>query len=87
MPELKQKSDIESQTSPMKETLPQVSVSSTEPLLGNQTRSELVLSLNEAKRPNSDIQTNAIDMMTCDNEDGNISCNNNFTNRRTTCEG
>ena len=52
MPKLKQKSDIESQTSPMKETLPQVSVCSTEPLLGNQTRSELVPSRNDAKKPN-----------------------------------
>ena len=45
MPELKQKSDVESQTLPMKETLPHVSVSSTEPLLRNQTRSELLPSL------------------------------------------
>ena len=72
MPELKQESDVESQTSPMKETLPQVSVPSTEPLLGNQTRSELVLSLNEAQKPNSEIQRNEIDMMTCDNGDDNI---------------
>ena len=35
IPEPKQKSDVESQTSPTKETLPQVSVSGTEPLLGN----------------------------------------------------
>ena len=39
MPESKQRSDVELQTSPMKETSSQVSVSSTEPLLGNQTRS------------------------------------------------
>ena len=51
MPELKQRSDVESQTSPMKETLPQVTVSSTEPLLGNQTRSTLVPSLNDSKSP------------------------------------
>ena len=56
MPGLKQKNDVESQTSLMKETLPQVSVSSTEALLGNQTRSELVPSLNDAKKPNSEIQ-------------------------------
>ena len=73
MPELKQKSDVESQTSPMKETLPHVSVSSTEPLLGNQTRSVLVPSFNDAKKPNSEIQKNEIDMMTCDNGDDNIS--------------
>ena len=35
MPELKQRSDVESQKSPVKETLPQVPVFSTEPLLGN----------------------------------------------------
>ena len=73
MPESKQRSDVESQTSPMKETSPQVSVSSTEPLLGNQTRSELVPSLNDAKKPNSEIQRNEIDIMTCDNGDDNIS--------------
>ena len=73
MPELKQRSDVESQTSPMKETLPQVSVSSTEPLLRNQTRSEQIPSLNDAKKPNSEIQRNEIDMMTCDNGDDNIS--------------
>ena len=37
MPESKQKNDVESQTSPMKETSSQVSGSSTEPLLGDQT--------------------------------------------------
>ena len=73
MPELKQKSDVELQTSPMKESLPQVSASSTEPLLGNQTRSELVPSLRDTKKPNSEIQRNEIDMMTCDNGDDNIS--------------
>ena len=73
MPEHKQKSDVESQTLPMKETLPQVSISSTEPLLGNQTRSELVPSLKDAKKPNSEIQRNETDMMTCDNGDDNVS--------------
>ena len=73
MPEPKEKSDVESQTSPMKETLPQVFVSSTEPLLGNQIRRELVPSLNDAKKPNSEIQRNEIDKMTCYNGDDNIS--------------
>ena len=73
MPESKQRSDVESQTSPMEETSPQISVSSTQPLLGNQTRSELVPSLNDAKKPNSEIQRNEIDIMTCDNGDDNIS--------------
>ena len=72
-PESKQRSDVESQTSPIKETSSQVSVFSTEPLLGNQTRSELVPSLNNSKKPNSEIQRNEIDMMTCDNGDDNIS--------------
>ena len=44
MPECNQRSDVESQTSPMKETFSQVSVSSTEPLPGNQTRSTLIQS-------------------------------------------
>ena len=56
MPESKQSSDVESQTSPIKETSPQVSVSSTEPLLGNQTTNPLVLSLNDSKKPSSEIQ-------------------------------
>ena len=51
MPESKQSSDVESQTSPIKETPPQVSVSSTEPLPGNQTTSPPVLSLNDSKKP------------------------------------
>ena len=72
-PESKQRSDVESQMSPMKDTPSQVSVSSTEPLLGNQTRSALVPSLNDSKKPNSEIQRNDIDMMTCDNGDDNIS--------------
>ena len=73
MPELKQKSDVESQTWPMKDTSSQVSVSSTEPLLRNQTRSELVPSLNDSKKPNSESQKNEIDKMTFDNGDDNIS--------------
>ena len=72
-PELKQRSDIESRTSPMKETLPQVSVSSTEALLGNQTRSTLVPSLNDSKEPNSEIQRNKISTTTYDKGDDKIS--------------
>ena len=56
MPESKQSSEVESQTSPIKETSPQVSVSNTEPLLGNRTRSPLVLSLNDSKKPSSEIK-------------------------------
>ena len=73
MPESKQRSDLESQTLPTKDTSSQVSVSSTEPLLGNQTRSELVPSLNDSKKPNSEIQRNEIDIISCDNGDDNIS--------------
>ena len=72
IPELKQRSDVESQRSPMKETLPQVSVSSTEPLLGNQTRSALVPSLNDSKKLNSETQRNQINKTTYDNGDDNI---------------
>ena len=73
MPESKRRSDVESQTSPMKDTSSQVSGSSTEPLLGNQTRSALVPSLNDFKKPHSEIQRNEIDMITCDNGDDIIS--------------
>ena len=73
MPEPKQRSDVESQKSPIKETSPQVSVSSPEPLLGSQTRSALVPSLNDSKKPNTEIQRNEIDITTCDSGDDNIS--------------
>ena len=73
MPESKQGSDVESQTSPIKETSPQVSVSSTEPLLGNQTRSPLVPSLNDSKKHSSEIQRYETDMTTCGSGDSDIS--------------
>ena len=73
MPESKQRSDVESQTSPIKQNLRQVSVSSTEPLLGNQTSSALVPSLNDSTKPSSEIQRNEIDMTTCNSGDDNIS--------------
>ena len=57
----------------MKETSSQVSVSSTEPLLGNQTRSALVPSLIDSEKPNSEIQRNEIEMTTFENGDDNIS--------------
>ena len=56
MPESKQRSNVEPQTSPMKETSSQVSVSSTEPLRENQTRSTLVQSLNDSNKDQSAIQ-------------------------------
>ena len=73
MPEAKHRSHVESQTSPIKETLPQVSVSSTEPLLRNQTRSSLVPSLNNSKKPVSETQRNESDIMTRDSGHDNIS--------------
>ena len=73
MPESKQRIDVESQTSPIKETSPQVSVSSTEPLLGNQTRSPPVPSLNDSKKPSSEIQRYETDMTICDSRNSNIS--------------
>ena len=72
-PESKQRSDVESQTSPITETSTQASESSTEPLLGNQTRSALVPSLNDSTKPSSEIQRNEIDTTTCDSGDDNIS--------------
>ena len=73
MPESKQNSEVESQTSPIEKTSPQVSVSNTEPLLGNQTRSPLVPSLNDSKKPSSEFQRYETDMTTCDSGDSNIS--------------
>ena len=60
----KQRTAVELQTSPKKETSTQVPVSSTEPLLENQTSSALVQSLNDSKKLNSEIQRNVIDMTT-----------------------
>ena len=73
MPESKQRSDLESQTSPMKETSSQVSVSSTEPLLGNRTRRTLVQSLNDSNKPQSEIQQHQKNILANDNGDDNIS--------------
>ena len=73
MPESKHRSDVESKTSPIKETSSQVSVYRTEPLLGNQTRSALVASINDSKKLGSEIQRNDIYMMTWDSGDDNLS--------------
>ena len=73
MPESKQKSDVESQTLPLKETSSQVSVSSKELLPGNQTGGAPVQSLNDSEKPKSEIQRSEIDMTTYDNGDDNIS--------------
>ena len=55
MPESKKRNDVELQMLPMKETSSQVSVSSKEPLLGNQTRSMLVQTLYDSIKPQSEI--------------------------------
>ena len=73
MPESKQTSEVESQTSPMKETSSQVSVSSTEPLPGNQTRNTLVESLNDSNKPQPEIQQHERNIIANDNGDDSIS--------------
>ena len=55
MPESKQRNVVESETSPIKEISSQVSGSSTEPHLENQTGSTQVQSLNDSKKPQSEI--------------------------------
>ena len=57
----------------MKETSSRVSVSSTEPLPGKQTRSTLVQSLNDSNRPQSEkIQQHERNIIANDNGDDNI---------------
>ena len=66
------KKDVESQTSPSKETSSQVSGSDTELLLGNQTRSTQVQCPNDSKKKQRGIQRNETDMRTYDSGDDNI---------------
>ena len=73
MPESKQRNDVESQTSPMKETSPQVSGSSTKPLLGDQTGNTSVQCPNDSKKQQHEIQRIESDITTHDNGDDNIS--------------
>ena len=73
MPKSKQKSNVESQASPMKQISSQVSVSSTEPLPGNQTRSTLVQSLIDSKGPQPEIQRNQMNITANDIRDDNFS--------------
>ena len=72
MPESKQRSDVESQTSPMKETSSQVSVSNTEPLLGNQTGGTPGQTLNDSEKPKSELQRHEMNIKANDNGDDNI---------------
>ena len=71
MHESKQRNDVELQTSPMKETSTQVSGSSTEPLLGNQTGSTPVQSLNDSKKRQSKIQRHEMNITANDKGDDN----------------
>ena len=69
----KQKNDVEAQTSPIKETSPQVSGSDTESLLENPTRSIPVECPNDPKKQQNEIQRNEIGLLTYGNGDDNIS--------------
>ena len=72
MLESKQRSHVESQMSPMEEISSQVSVSSTEQLLGNRTRSTLVQSHNDSNKRQSEIQQHERNILANDNGDDNI---------------
>ena len=69
----KHKTDVQTQTPPIKETSPQVSGSDTESLQENQTRSRPVQCPNDSKTQQHWIQGNKTDMTTYDNGDDNIS--------------
>ena len=73
MPESKQKNNVQSQTSPMKETASQVSGSSTEPLPGYHTGSTSVHCPNDSNKHQNENQRNEIDMTTYDIGDDKIS--------------
>ena len=73
IPEFKQRKDVEAQTSPIKETLSQVSGSETESLLENQTRNLPVQCPNDYKKQQNEIQRNKTDIATYDNGDDKIS--------------
>ena len=73
MPKFKQRNDLQSQTMPIKETSPQVSWSSSEPLLENQTWSTPVQCLNDYKKQHPEIQRNEANLTANDTGDDNIS--------------
>ena len=73
MPESKHRNDVESQTSPTKQTLSQVSGSSTELFPGNQTGSTPVQSLDYSKKPQSGTQRHEMNITAIDYGDDNIS--------------
>ena len=66
MSESKQRNEVESQTSPMKEISSPVSGSRTEPHLGNPTGSTPGQSLNDSKKPTSEIQRHEMNIRTND---------------------
>ena len=72
MPKCEQRNDVESQPSPMNEISSELSVSSTEPLQENQTRSTLVQSLNDSKKPKSGIQRHEMNITAKDHGDDNV---------------
>ena len=57
----------------MKENSPQISGSSTEPFLQNQSESTPIQSLNDSKERQSEIQRHEMSMIATDNGDDNIS--------------
>ena len=71
-PEFRQRNEVESQTSAMKETSPQVSGSSTESFLQYQTGSTPLQSLNDSKKSQSGIQRHEMNMTANDNGDDHI---------------
>ena len=73
MPEFKQKNDVQSQTSPRKQTSSQASGSHTESLLKDQTRSIPVQCPNDSKKQQNEIQRNEADLTTYGKGDDNIS--------------
>ena len=73
MPQFTHRNDVEPQTSPTKKISPQVSGSSTEPVLGNQSKSTQVKSLNDSKKPQSAIQRHELNITANDNGIENIS--------------
>ena len=73
MPESNQRNDVESQTSPRKETSSQVSGSSTEPLLGNHTESTPIQSLDDSNQNQSEIQRHEMNITANDNGNEKIS--------------
>ena len=73
IPELKQKINVEAQTSPIKETSSQVSGSDTESLLENQNKSTPLQCPNDSKTQQNEIKRDETDLTTYGNGDDNIS--------------